>query len=78
MDIEIGKKDDEHYSKGRIVIELFKDQVPKTVENFRALCTGEMQGKDANLHYKTRDFSRVVPGFMMQGGNIVSGNGTGA
>ena len=62
MDIEIGLKGDEHYSKGRIVIELFKDQVPMTAENFRALCTGE-QGY--NLYYKTREFHRIVPGFMM-------------
>ena len=75
MDIEIGKESDEGYSKGRIVIELFKNQVPKTAENFRALCTGEY---GSNLYYKTRTFNRIVPGFMMQGGNIVTGNGTGA
>ena len=78
MDIEIGKEGDEGYSKGRIVIELFKEQVPKTVENFRALCTGELQGRESNLHYKSRTFNRVVPGFMMQGGDITTGNGTGA
>ena len=78
MDIEIGQAGDEGYSKGRIVIELFKEQVPKTVENFRALSTGELVGKESNLHYKTRIFNRIVPGFMMQGGNIVTGNGTGA
>ena len=78
MDIEIGKEGDEHYAKGRIVIELFKEQVPKTVENFRALSTGELQGRESNLHYKTRIFNRIVPGFMMQGGDIATGNGTGA
>jgi len=57
------------------VVELFKKQLPKTVENFRALCTGEKQG---NCTYKDRLFHRIIPGFMMQGGNIVSGNGTGA
>ena len=62
MDIEIGKEGDEGHSKGRIVIELFNEQLPKTVENFRALCTGE---KGQNLFYKTRTFNRIVPGFMM-------------
>jgi len=48
--------------------------VPQTVENFRALCTGEQQ---SNLHYSNRFFHRIIPGFMMQGGRIVDGNGLG-
>ena len=66
MDIEIGSVD-----KGRIVMELFQELLPKTVENFRALCTGEL---GMNMHYKTRNFPRVIPGFMMQGGKIVPMN----
>ena len=54
---------------GRVVISLRKDACPKTVENFRALCTGEKgRGKTTGvpLHYKGCPIHRVVPGFMIQ------------
>ncbi|PKA65901.1 Peptidyl-prolyl cis-trans isomerase [Apostasia shenzhenica] len=64
----------------RLVIELFSDVVPKTAENFRALCTGEKgSGRSTSkaLHYKGSIFHRIVKGFIAQGGDFSKQDGSG-
>jgi len=74
LSISIGSK-----PAGKIIIELFDKDVPRTCSNFRALCTGEkgVGRHGVPLHFKDSKFHRIIPGFMCQGGDFTRGDGTG-
>ncbi|XP_061397860.1 peptidyl-prolyl cis-trans isomerase D-like [Musca vetustissima] len=74
LDINIGEE-----FAGRMIIELRKDVVPKTAENFRALCTGEkgIGTMDKPLHYKGIRFHKVTRVYVAQSGDVINNDGTG-
>ncbi|KAG5466528.1 hypothetical protein LSCM4_01680 [Leishmania orientalis] len=77
FDITIGGKP----KKERVIFELFADVTPKTCENFRQLCLGndgkKVAGTEVPMTYQGCTFHRVIPGFMIQGGDFTNHNGTG-
>jgi cyclophilin family peptidyl-prolyl cis-trans isomerase len=74
FDIVVDSEPSNEYSQvGRIVFELFAQEVPKTCENFIALCRGDQEG----MHYKGSRFHRIIKDFMVQGGDFLNGDGTG-
>lgn len=64
-----------------IVLRLYDDKTPKTCANFRALCEGNegktVEGTDIPMTYKNSIFHRIIPKFMLQGGDFTNHNGTG-
>merc|ERR1719245_842720 len=74
FDMEVGGE-----KAGRIVMGLYGKTVPKTTENFRALCTGESGNTKSGIHrtYEGSIFHRVIPDFMIQGGDFTLHNGRG-
>ena len=72
LDIAIDQK-----PVGRIVIGLHGSVAPKTVHNFETLCRGDTKMGNVSLKYKGSTFHRIIPGFMIQGGDFTKHNGTG-
>ncbi|KAK9487824.1 cyclophilin-like domain-containing protein [Lipomyces starkeyi] len=63
---------------GRIKVQLFKDKLPRTAENFRQFCTGEYKVNGIPQGYKGCKFHRIIKDFMIQGGDFLRHNGTGS
>ena len=73
FDVAIGGK-----PAGRIVMGLFGNAVPKTVENFKSIAKGYTRQQDGKtLNYAGSPFHRIIPDFMIQGGDITRGDGRG-
>lgn len=73
LDISFGTE-----SMGRVKLELYASDLPRTCENFRQFCTGEHRINGMPQGYKGSQFHRIIRGFMIQGGDFLKGNGTGS
>lgn len=71
FDIKIGDDPPE-----RVIFQLFDEEVPKTCKNFRYLCSNGIFNKD-KPSYQDTSFHRIIKDFMLQGGDITRGDGTG-
>ena len=66
------------HEAGRIVIGLYGNVAPKTTKNFETLCVGNTKHpRGAPLRYEGSSFHRIIPQFMIQGGDFTNNNGTG-
>lgn len=72
FDVNIGKE-----KAGTILIGVFGKTVPKTADNFMSICRGDKLKSGKTLTYTGSKFHRIIPSFMLQGGDITNGDGTG-
>ena len=72
LDIQIGDE-----NAGRVIMQLFDEDAPKTCRNFRHLCGKNILNNSSRPSYVGVPFHRVIKDFMIQGGDITYGNGTG-
>mmetsp|Transcript_14928 Transcript_14928/g.27086 ORF Transcript_14928/g.27086 Transcript_14928/m.27086 type:complete len:203 (-) Transcript_14928:25-633(-) len=79
LDLVLGSDDGGAAELGRVKLELFVKDVPKTCENFRQFCTGEYVSPTNGqpMGYKGSTFHRVMKNFMIQGGDFLNHDGTG-
>lgn len=77
LDVALGEGDNSS-ELGRIKLELFVNDCPKTTANFKAFCTGEHLENEQPIGYKDSNIHRVIKNFMVQGGDFINGDGTGS